>query len=113
MSLWQTHPADAQLLRQVPEVFDWEARRYVPCQRKGDIVAGLTWDNQPDFFMDTWEGYSQVFRNLQPGQLRADIYLPLKQSIYGPKGYIKRKYKEVARFDNISFTVDGILNFIF
>ncbi|GAU90819.1 hypothetical protein RvY_03182 [Ramazzottius varieornatus] len=106
MSLWQTHPPDAQLLRQVPEVFDWEARRYVPFQRKGDIVAGLTWDNQPDFYMDTWEGYSQVFGNLQPGHLRADIYLPLRQSIYGPKGYIKRKYKEAARFDHISFTVD-------
>ncbi|XP_055336367.1 cilia- and flagella-associated protein 91-like [Paramacrobiotus metropolitanus] len=104
---WQTNPADVDLMKQASEAFGHDARRYFPKANQGDIVTNLTWDNKPDYYMDTWQGFSEVLKDMDPSNIRADIYLPRKDNIYGPKGYVKRKFKEAARFEAISFDLAG------
>ncbi|OQV11644.1 hypothetical protein BV898_14066 [Hypsibius exemplaris] len=103
---WQINPPDVELLKEVPEVFAHDARRYVPKTNQGDVISGLSWNNRTDYFLDTWEGFSHVLQDMNPKHLQADVYLPTQESMYGAKGYVKRKFKEVARFEKMSFTFD-------
>ena len=96
-----------ELLKQVPEAFAHDARRYVPRTNQGDVVSGLAWNNRTDYFLDTWEGFSQVLEDMSPKRLQVDTFLPQEESMYGVKGYVKRKFKEAARFEKISFPFDG------
>lgn len=104
---WQTNPADLESLKEASEVFSSDARRYFPKANQGNVVSGLTWNNRPDYFLDTWEGFSQMLKDINPKQLQADVFLPQKRNVFGPKGYVKREFKETARFEKISFSFAG------
>lgn len=101
------NPRDLELIKQVPDAFGHDARRYVPRINQGDVITGLKWNNEPDYFLDTWEGFSQVLQNLDPKRLQTEIFIPMKEDVFGPKGYVKRKYKDAVRFERISFTFSG------